>query len=128
MACAVAGAERRFLVRKISMLSLLLVISSIWLQGQDAGQAAGKTSDANTLQGCLQNSRGNYALTEENGTTHQLAGAANKLGHQVGRQIEVTGKPGMRMADSTLVGAASSASEHEVFEVKTVKRIADACK
>jgi len=115
-------------VRRTFILSLLLLISAVWLQAQDAGQASGKTSDVTTLQGCLQNSHNTYTLTEENGTTHQLVGAANKLGHQVGRQIEVTGRPGLRMADSTLVGAASSASEQEVFEVKSVKRIADACK
>ncbi len=110
------------------MLCLVLLASSIGLQAQGAGQTEGKTTDANTFQGCLQNSRGVYTLTEENGATHQLVGAANKLGRQVGRQIEVTGKPGIRMADSTLVGAASTASEQEVFEVKTVKRIADTCK
>ena len=115
-------------MRKTFMLSLLLLISAVWLHGQDAGQAPGKTSDVPTLQGCLQNSHNTYTLTEENGTTHQLVGALNKLGHQVGRQIEVTGKPGMRTADSTLAGGASSATEQEVFEVKTVKRLADECK
>jgi len=115
-------------MRKTFMLSLLLSVSAVWLRGQDAGQAPGKTSDVPTLQGCLQNSHNTYTLTEENGTTHQLVGAVNKLGHQVGRQIEVTGKPGMRTADSTLAGGASSATEQEVFEVKTVKRLADECK
>jgi len=115
-------------VKKTYMLSLLILISAFWLQAQDTGQASGKTSDVPTLQGCLQNSHNTYTLTEENGTTHQLVGAVNKLGHQVDRQIEVTGKPGMRMADSTLAGGASSATEQEVFEVKTVKRLADECK
>lgn len=115
-------------MRKTFMLSLLLLISAAWLQAQDAGQVPDKTSDVNKLQGCLQNSHNVYLLTEENGTTHELVGAANKLGHQVGRQIEVTGKPGIRMADSTLMSSASSATQREVFEVKTVKRLADECK
>ena len=115
-------------MRKTFMLSLLLLIPAACLRAQDAGQASGKTSDVPTLQGCLQNSHNTYTLTEDNGTTHQLVGAVNKLGHQVGRQIEVTGKPGIRMADSTLAGGASNATEQEVFEVKTVKRLADACK
>ena len=42
-------------MRKTFMLSLLLSISAVWLQAQDAGQAPGKTSDVPTLQGCLQN-------------------------------------------------------------------------
>ena len=77
-------------MRKRHMLCLVLLASSIGLQAQGAGQTEGKTTDANTFQGCLQNSRGVYTLTEENGATHQLVGAANKLGRQVGRQIEVT--------------------------------------
>jgi len=115
-------------VRNTFILSLVLLISAVGLHAQDASQATGKTSDGNTMQGCLQNSHNTYTLTEENGTTHQLVGAVGKLGRQVGRQIEVTGKPGLRMADSTLVGGASSASEQEVFEVKGVKRLADECK
>lgn len=122
-------------MHKIVALSFVLLISTLWLQAQagnpssGASQTQDKTSDLLTLEGCLQNSNGQYTLTENNnGTTHRLSGAANKLGHQVGRQIEVTGKPGMRTEDSTIAGAGSSAVEHEVFEVRTVKRVADACK
>lgn len=121
-------------MRKIVLLTLVLLVPAIWLQAQsanssaNAGQTPGKMSDLTTLEGCLGNPNGHYTLTENNGTTHQLSGAANKLGHQVGRQIEVTGKPGMRTLDSTVAGLGSSAVEQEVFEVKSVKRLADACK
>lgn len=115
-------------MRKLGMLTLVLLISAVWLSAQDATQTSDKNSNLTTVEGCLQNPNGHYTLTDNSGTAHQLAGAANKLGHQVGRQIEVTGKPGMRTLDSTLAGAGSSAVEQEVFEVKSVKRIADACK
>ena len=115
-------------MNKSLMFALLLLISAVWLQAQDASQTAGKTSDPTTIQGCLQSSMGQYSLTDKDGIVHQLSGAANKLGHQVGRQIEVTGKPGIRTADTTNAGAGSSAVEQAVFEVKSVKQIAPTCK
>ncbi len=113
-------------VRNAFLFLLVLLISAACLQAQDDDAAA--KANATKLQGCLSYSRDRYTLTEQNGESHVLAGAAGKLGHQVGREIEVTGKVGMRMTDSTLVGGASSATEQEVFEVKTVKRVADECK
>jgi len=113
-------------MRKLMMFTLVVMISSVWLQAQDAAKTS--SSDITTVQGCLKVSMGRYTLTEEDGTLHYLAGASGKLGHQVDRQVEITGKPGMRTLDSTLVGAASSVVEQPVIEVKTVKRIADTCK
>jgi hypothetical protein len=121
-------------MRKLAILVLVILIPAAWARAQasnpsvDPSQNSGKNSDLTTLQGCLENPNGHYTLTETNGATHQLSGAANKLGHQVNRQIEVTGKTGIKTVDSTLAGAGSSAIEQEVFEVKSVKRIADVCK
>jgi len=116
-------------VRVLNIIAVLAISAlAVGLQAQDAGQPAGKKPDLTALQGCLRTSVGHYTLTEEDGTTHLLSGAANKLGHQVGRQIEVTGKPAIRTLDNTPQGGASSAVEQEVFEVKTVKRLADVCK
>jgi len=115
-------------MNKSRIFTLVLLISAVWLQAQDAGQTTGKTSDLTTIQGCLHSSMGQYTLTDKDGIVHQLSGAANKLGHQVGRQIEVTGKPGIRTADTTNAGAGSSAVEQAVFEVKSVKQIAPTCK
>jgi hypothetical protein len=122
-------------VRKTVILAVVVLsIYAVSLHAQsatpssDAGQTSGKSAELTTLQGCLSYSHDRYTLTEEDGTTHQLVGALGKLGHQVGRQVEVTGKPGLRTVDNTLVGGASSATEQQVFEVKGVKRLADACK
>jgi len=121
-------------VCKVVRLTLVLLISAVWLQAQsanpssNAGQTSGKTSNLTTLTGCLQISDGHYILTEDNGTPNQLSGAASKLGHQTGHRIEVTGKPGIKTIDSTSVGAGSSVIEQVVFEVKSVKQVADTCK
>lgn len=123
-------------MRKAMMLTVLLLTSAAWLQAQagypqpDAAQApsSSKPSGLTTIQGCLQSSNSQYTLTDSEGTALLLSGAANKLGHQVGRQVELTGKPGIKVVDTTNAGTASSAAELKVFEVKTVKRIADACK
>jgi len=121
-------------MRKTTMiLTFVVPILAICLQAQSADQSSdakqtGKESDLTTLTGCLRVENNHYLLTEKsNGSTSQLSGAANKLGHQVGREIEVSGKPGIKTMDSTLAGAGSSALEQQVFEVKTVKRVADAC-
>jgi hypothetical protein len=121
-------------VRRILALIFLFLILIVNSQAQtakapsDNSQASAKTSDLPALTGCLSYKDDHYILTEEDGATHQLAGAAGKLGHHVGHEIEVTGKPGIRSVDSTLVGGASSIVEQPVFEVKTVKHIDNTCK
>lgn len=107
------------------MFALIMMIPAVGLQAQDAAKtsAPGMT----TVQGCVKLSMGRYTLTEEDGTLYYLLGPVGKLGHQVDRQVEITGKTGSRTFDTTLVGAASSAVVQPVIEVKTVKRIADAC-
>ena len=118
------------------MAALALLMFAACLQAQsgypqsDGGQApsTSKPSGLITIEGCLQSSNSQYTLTDSEGTAHLLSGAANKLGHQVGHQVELTGKPGIRSVDTTSAGTASSAAELKVFEVKTVKRVADVCK
>ena len=111
-------------MRKVLMLTLVLLISAVWVQAQDAGMAPGPT----TIQGCLQFTKGHYFLTDSSGTAHQLSGAAQKLQAHVGHTIEVTGKPGTRTVGTTVQGAASTAKVQEVFKVSSVKHIAETCK
>ena len=113
---------------KILTLTLVLLISTVWLQAQDAGKASGKTSDLETIEGCLQRAEGQYTLMDDTGTIHHLTGGAAKLKHEVGHEVEITGKPGVRTIDTTPQGGASAAVVLPVFEVKSVKQIADTCK
>lgn len=119
---------RKLMMSTLMTFTLVFVISNVCLQAQNQGQSSATSSDMTTVQGCLKSSMGRYTLTEEDGTLHYLVGASGKLGHQVDRQVEITGKPGTRTLDSTLVGGASSVIEQPVIEVKTVKRISDTCK
>jgi hypothetical protein len=111
-------------VKKKLMFTLVLLVSALWLQGQDAG----KTSGLTTIQGCLQYTHGHYRLTEDNGTTHQLQSEANKLTHHVGYEVAITGKPAIRSVDTTAQGSESTVKEQSVFKVTSVKHIADTCK
>ena len=114
-------------MRKTLMLALLL-LSAAWSQALQESQSSGSTSSPDTIEGCLQMDNGEYTLTDNTATVHRLAGASKKLKPQLGHQVELTGKPTWRSLDATLAGGASSVKTQYVFEVKSVKRIADACK
>jgi len=94
----------------------------------DSSPSASLPWDMSAITGCLQTSMGYYTLTEDDGTIHELSGGAGKLRHQVGHEIEVIGKPGTRAVDRTSAGGASTVAEQPVFQVKSVKQIADKCK
>ena len=80
-----------------------------------------------TLRGCLQSSGGEYTVTDNTGTVHQLQGNTARLSPYVGRQVEISGKPGLKTTDTTEKGIASSAIEEPALTVEGVKQIADAC-
>lgn len=113
-------------MRKAVLFTLVMLISAVCLQVQAVGQSSGKPAPT-TIQGCLQFTDGRYILTESNGTFHRLYGEANKLTHQVGHEVQITGTPGVRTTDTTQQGQESSAQERPVFQVKTVKQVADTC-
>jgi hypothetical protein len=115
-------------VRKTLILTLALLISAVCLPAQDKGKANGKASDLETIEGCLQRSAGQYSLIDDTNTIHHLVGGAKLLTHHIGHQVEITGKPGVRTLDTTPLGAASSATVQAIFEVKSVKHVADTCK
>ena len=114
-------------MHKTLMLTLVLLISAIWLQAQNAAQTTGNTSGLTTIQGCLQYTNGHYRLTEDNGTIHQLQSQANKLTKHVGHEVAITGKPAVRTVGTTIQGAASSVKEQPVFKVTSVQHVADTC-
>ena len=51
-----------------TLLAVLLLLSATWLLAQDSMGNMGKSSSTTTIQGCLSNSKGQYWLTESNGT------------------------------------------------------------
>jgi len=110
-------------MRKFLWLAVVLLILVAGLPAQDTD----KSSTPTTLQGCLQFSKHHYVLTDHSGANHELSGYANKLRPQIGREVEITGKPGVRTVNTTVPGTASSAVLVPVFDVSSVKRLADAC-
>jgi len=113
-------------MRKILLTVLLLLLSASWLLAQDN---MGKSSmSETTIEGCLSTSTGHYYLTDTTGKKYFLSGYANKLKDHVGHEIKVTGMLGLKTTGTTQQGAASTATEKEVFKVKSVEHVADTCK
>jgi len=108
-------------MRKILMLTLVLVVLAVCLQSQDAGKQT-------TIQGCLQYTNRHYVLTDSSGTQHRLSGYANKLKPHVGHEVEITGTEGVHTTSTTMEGGASSAHMVPDFKVSSVKHISDTCK
>lgn len=121
-------------MRKSLVIFVMLLISGVGVTAQSTssspptGQSSGNSSDLDTLTGCLKFTHDSYFLAEDDGAEHQLAGSERKLGHEVGKEIEVTGKPATISVDRTLAGGSSTVVEQQVFKIKTVKRVADQCK
>lgn len=109
---------------RTAVLVLLLLSASLWAQEKPAAQTkSGETA----MEGCISYTAGQYFLTDSGGTKHELSGATNKLKEHVGRDVQITGRPSTKTVEATTYGAASSAEVLPVFEVKSVKGIADAC-
>src|SRR5712672_2776143 len=49
------------------------------------------TDSANSIEGCLSGSAGNWTLTDQSGKTWQLAGDTSKLSEHVGHQVRIVG-------------------------------------
>jgi hypothetical protein len=61
--------------------------------GVNSGYTGGaKTSSNMEVEGCLNGSNGNYALTDKMGQTWQLSGDTGKLSQHVGQSVKVWGK------------------------------------
>ena len=110
-----------------TVLTLVLLLSAAWLMAQDNMSKPSGTSGTTTIEGCLSNSKGQYWLTESNGTVHQLSSHANVLKKHIGHQVQITGAPGVKTTDTTIQGGASSAKQIDVFRVQSVKHVADTC-
>jgi hypothetical protein len=115
-------------VRKTLMLSVILLIATVSLPAQDSANTTGKTGDLITVEGCLQHAEGQYTLVDSTNTLHHLTGGGSKLGHLIGREVEVTGKLGTRTLDTTAQGTASNVVIQQIIAVKSVKQTADTCK
>lgn len=109
-------------MRKILMLTGVVLILAACLLAQDAGQSSGMK----TIKGCLQYSKHHYVLTDSSGAQHQLSGYANKLKPHVGHEVEITGTPGVH-TEAPTSDAGSSPRQIDDIKVSSIKHIADTC-
>ncbi len=110
-------------MRKTLLITLVLLVSAMWLQAQDSMSKSGPT----TITGCLATVGNHYTLTDSSGKVYQLSDEANKLTKHVGHEVKITGTPGVRTRDNSQQGVESSVKETPVIRVKTVTHIADTC-
>ena len=68
-----------------------VVLLALWAMGQETANQPGTGSA--TVQGCLDGSRGNYVLIEnQTGLVYALKGVGNKLDRQLHKEVEVKGR------------------------------------
>ena len=119
-------------MRKTLMLTLVLLMSALWLQAQvgdpgvDLWLAPAGTSPT-TIDGCLRSSSGHYTVTDKDGAVHDLTGNTARLSHYVGHEVEITGKPTVITLDTTMIHAASTAEELPALEVESAKQLSNKC-
>jgi hypothetical protein len=103
------------------------------------------TDSANSIEGCLSGSAGNWTLTDQSGKTWQLSGDTSKLSDHVGHQVRVSGADNSASGSSPssgssgaasatnpssgagATGAGSSSGSQSTFNVKKVKMISSTC-
>lgn len=99
------------------------------------------SDSANSIEGCLNGSAGNWTLTDQSGKTYQLAGDTSKLSDHVGHQVRIMGTDNSASASSSgstgtspsssggssATGAGSSSGSQPTFTVQKVKMISSTC-
>jgi hypothetical protein len=103
-------------MRKMFSLTAVLLLSSLWVFGQDAAQAGGSASAQTnssasemTIEGCLSGSAENFTLTDTAGKSYQLQGDTSKLTDQVGHQVSIKGTQTATASATTPSGGTASA-------------------
>jgi len=98
-------------------------------------------ANANTIQGCLNGSSGNFTLTDKSGTTYQLAGKTSDLSKHVGEEVSIHGSQSSSASGSASANAgsasgsastspsagASSSANQPTFNVTDVTKISSTC-
>jgi hypothetical protein len=125
-------------MKRIILISSLLLLSSIWAAAQYEAQSntSQSSSDSNkmTVQGCLSGSPGSYSLMDKSGTTYQLTGDTAKLQAHVGHTIQVTGTSSASSAGSSSstmgkpVGSMSTPADAQpTLSVTSFKHVSPSC-
>jgi hypothetical protein len=118
-------------MNKIPLLLSLIVLCGCLALAQDTpgGQMTNPNDrasvDANTIEGCLTGSDGNYMLIEKDtGTTYNLIGSNHRLGKHVGQEVAISGKLKRGVASASF----PTGSEGPTLKVSYINTISRQCK
>lgn len=95
----------------------------------DAGQMGSQTAGRTSVEGCLQNSNGNYMLTTSSGASYQLEGETTMLSKHVGHEVRITGTTSEagNSAGNSASNMGGGASATPMLKVEKVKHISEHC-
>jgi hypothetical protein len=128
---------------KTLMLAAILLLSAAWIQAQEDHSKAGSNPQAGSptsasqdsskgdsgssqsVEGCLQGANGSFTLTDQSGTTWQLAGDTSKLTEHVGHEVQIKGSTG---GASPAGAGAGAAGGQQTLTVESVKHMSKTCK
>ena len=125
-------------MRKLYLITSILLLSSVWLAAQtypSSGGAAQQPSttspstapsqtsptqstapdtsatstDKDSVEGCLSGSAGNFTLTDSAGKSWQLAGDTSKLTEHVGHMVRLSGSQSGGSSSPSSSGASGAA-------------------
>jgi len=122
-------------MKKLAMLSSILLLSAVWAVAQYGSQDSNQnnpssaSSGSMTVQGCLSGSDGSYTLTDKSGTAYNLTGNTAQLQAHVGHTISVTGMSSNSGSSSGQTGSMSSPSDssHPSLMVSSFKHVSPTC-
>ena len=91
-------------------------------------------SSSQSIEGCVNGSKGSYTLTDANGATWQLAGDISRLSDHVGHRVRISGESvgsaGMASSSAGSSGSSASATSPNLvatFDVEKVKMVSSGC-
>lgn len=131
-------------MKKILMLSSILLLAAVCAMAQYGGQDTSNQTNASqssaiqnnadpnetTVQGCLSGSDGSYMLTDKSGTMYQIKGNTSKLQAHLGHTIIVTGtsKSASGADAATQSGSMSNPSDsHPTLMMSSFKHVSPTC-
>jgi hypothetical protein len=111
------------LMKHTTILFLLLVGG--WLMAQsNPGQSAKDKQEQVTVQGCVNRLGGDYVLTQSDpGNSYVLHSGKNvKLGHYLGRQVNVVGMKSSTLNDASDSGRSTPSTTIVVSSISTISK------
>ena len=118
-------------MRTMSVLVLVLLSSTLWLQAQEGTPGADVWVSVDTyppvIEGCLVRLGFYYKVIGPDGTVYNLTRCTTGLKQYVGHEVEITGKPTVISLDTTEIHAASTVEELPALAVKSVKELSKTC-